>query len=157
MPLQIMLPNGTPTLLESLSDHDLRQYYMHQMDMLTQAEDVLERLGISGWLNGTQNPSEKGVVVERYSSPASEFMAPPSAGNHLPTHYDAARWNGLVNDSGRILNPPVAAITAEQLRVDITRQHALLESFQQATVAMVNFAKNIADATQPPMPELDPD
>ena len=101
MPLQIMLPNGTPTLLESLSDHDLRQYYMHQMDMLTQAEDVLERLGISGWLNGTQNPSEKGVVVERYSSPASEFMAPPSAGNHLPTHYDAARWNGLVNDSGR--------------------------------------------------------
>lgn len=157
MTTQLTLPNGTPTLLESLSTHDLAQYYMYQMDMLTQAEEVLESLGISGWLNGSRVATEDSLVVERHSSPDGAFLTDPAPGNHLPTYYNPEQWQGLVNEGGRVRNPRVSEMTTQQLRVDIIRQHALLQNFQHAAVAMSNFAKNIADATQPPVPEMDPE
>ena len=60
MSFHLTLPNGITALLEDLNEHDLRQYYMYQMDMLTQIENVLESLGVSEWLNG--NRSNKDVV-----------------------------------------------------------------------------------------------
>lgn len=157
MTTPLTLPNGTPSLLESLSTHDLAQYYMYQMDMLTQAEGVLESLGISGWLNGNRVATENSLVVERRSTPDGVFLAAPAPGNHLPSFYNPEQWQGLVNEGGRVRNPRVSEMTTDQLRVDILRQHALLQNFQHAAVAMANFAKNIADATQPPMPEMDPE
>lgn len=157
MTTQLTLPNGTLTLLESLDTHDLAQYYMYQMDMLTQAEEVLESLGISGWLNGSRVATEDSLVVKRHSFPDSVFLTDPAPGNHLPTYYNPDQWQGLVNEGGRVRNPRVSEMTTEQLRVDIIRQYALLQNFQHAAVAMSNFARNIADATQPPVPEMDPE
>ena len=81
-------------------------------------------------------------------------MVPAKVGNLLPTYYDARQWQGLVYDAAHVLNPRVELMNAEQLRLDIVRQHATLENFQQVTVAMGNFAKNITDVTQPPTSEM---
>lgn len=145
----LRLPTGTAAPLADLNEHDLRQYYMYQMDMLEQAEGLMSSLGIEGWRDGEQ--VESGSTVVRQKKPAPAFLASRTDGNLLPTQYDDATWQGgIVNEMGFRSYPRVADMTPEQLVDEIKKQHTSLTNFQVATVSLTTLAHNIADATQPP-------
>lgn len=148
MTISVLLPTGASVALIDLNTHDLRQYYMYQMDMLEQAEGVLESLGLAGWRDGFQ--AQSGNPVARKLQPAPEFLANPASGNQLPTLYDAHRWQGVTHKNGVRDYPPVDTMTAEELIPEILMQHSSLQNFQVGVQALENLAKNIADATQPP-------
>ena len=151
MTIQILLPTGTAANLSALNLHDMQQYYMHQMDMLEQAEDALSGLGIEGWRDGVEVPVHA-QAISRKRKPASEFCVAPAEGNSLPTHYDATTWQGIVRDEkGYRSYPYISEMTAEQIKPEIKRQQKTLANFQVSLAPLVNLARNIAAGTQPPV------
>lgn len=145
----LLLPNGTRAELRDLNPHDLAQYYMYQMDMLEQTRALYSSLGIEDWAEGTI--VEKGYSVDRQETHPSEFLVTPSAGNLMPTHYDASTWQGMHKDEKGFKSWPfVDQMTPDAVRLEIERQQTSLLNVQLATAALANLARNIADATQPP-------
>ena len=149
MTITLRMPTGTSYALTDLNVHDLQQYYCYQMDILTQAEDVLSSLGIAGWNDGTR-PGAR-MVVEPKTKPADAFLVAPAAGNRLPTYYDTTEWQGMVvEDKGLMDYPAVNNMDLAQLQLEIIRQQELLSHFVESTSALTVFAHNVQAATQPP-------
>lgn len=151
MTIVLHLPCGKTAKLTDLNLHDLRQYYMYQMDLLEQAKDMLNSLRLVGWVTGidSENTANQLHVPLRESAPVA-FLTTPDEGNTLPTYYAEGDWQGMAHTNGVRSFPQVGKMTVEQLHAEIINQDGALQHFQNATVALSNFASNVSRGVQDP-------
>lgn len=142
------LPTGVTAKLIDLNLHDLRQYYMYQMDMIEQAKDMLDT--IASWVKDIDNEPSTSLTVEAKTTPPAVFHVAIGEGNLLPTRYVESDWQGVVHTNGVRSYPRVSKMTVEQLHTEIANQYNVLQHFQSATVALGHLANNVSRGTQEP-------